>query len=242
MPAHLVAFEALFVPSARSLCKRGGAGNVTSRNKISARLFARAGKCGEMVFPWPCDEMLAAPVWRCHVYRIALAIVILAVAGMLAAEHAAAQSPPRTSGGPSASHVPPPKGSPGERVPDVPSSLGGQVQSNLNRLEDELRINAGQQKAWDAYATRVTRLADDVARARFAMRDLEGAAITAPQLFDRIAESAQNRLTAVEDIIEAGRALYDKLSAEQQKLADRRLALIALSLVSGVPPPGAKNP
>jgi hypothetical protein len=176
------------------------------------------------------------------VYRIALAITTLAVAGMLAAEHAFAQVP-RGGGGPTAptaSHVPPPKGSPGERFTDVPSSLGGQVQSNLNRLEEELHINAGQQKAWDTYATRVTRLADDVARARFAMRDLEGAAVTAPQLFDRIAESAQNRLTAIEDIIEAGRALYDKLSVEQQKLADRRLALITMSLVSGVPPPGAK--
>ena len=55
--------------------------------------------------------------------------------------------------------------------------------------EEELRINAGQQKAWDAYATRVIRLADDVARARFATRELEGTAITAPQLFDRITET-----------------------------------------------------
>ena len=114
------------------------------------------------------------------------------------------------------------------------------MQSNLYKLEDELRISAGQQKAWNTYATRVIRLADDVARARFALRDLEGTAITAPQLFDRNVESQQNRLTAIEDVVEAGRELYQKLSVEQQRLADRRLALVAMAIVSGVPPPGAK--
>lgn len=175
--------------------------------------------------------------------RIAIAAIAIALAGALPAVRADAQSSGRPSGpsGVSTSHIPPPKTSADARAAaDMPSSLGGQVQSNLNRLEEDLHINAGQQKAWEAYATRVIRLADDVARARFATRDLEGTAITAPQLFDRITETAQNRLTAIEDIVEAGRALYGKLSPEQQKLADRRLALIAMSLASGAPPPGSR--
>jgi hypothetical protein len=172
-------------------------------------------------------------------YRIAIALIVIGVSLTPAAARAASPRPSGASGV-STGHIPPSKSSPDERVTDVPGSLGGQIQLNLNRLEEELRINAAQQKAWDSYASRVTRLADDVARARFALRDLEGTAVTAPQLFDRIADSAQNRLTAVEDIVEAGRALYLKLSVEQQKLADRRLALVAMSLVSGVPPPGAK--
>jgi LTXXQ motif family protein len=175
------------------------------------------------------------------VYRIVIAIIAVAVAGMLAAEHAAAQAP-RGGGGPSASHVPPPKGSPGERVTDVPSSLGGQVQASLGKLEEELRITAGQQKAWDGYATRVMRFADDVARARFAVRELEGTTVTAPQLFDRVTQTAQDRLTAIEDIVEAGRALYAKLSTEQQKVADRRLAVLAMMLATGVPPTGGARP
>lgn len=176
-------------------------------------------------------------------YRTAVALITLALAGMLAAERAEAQATTRRPSGPSGvstSHIPPPKSSPDAPATDVPTSLGGQVQTNLNKLEEELRINAGQQKAWNTYATRVIRLADDLARARFAMRDLEGTAITAPQLFERIVEAQQNRLTAVEDVVEAGRELYQKLSVEQQQLADRRLALIAMALVSGVPPPGAK--
>jgi hypothetical protein len=176
------------------------------------------------------------------VYRIAIAIIAVAVAGMLAAEHVAAQAPRGGGGAPSVSHVPPPKGSQGERVTDVPSSLGGQVQASLGKLEEELRITAGQQKAWDAYATRVMRFADDVARARFAVRELEGTAVTAPQLFDRVTQTAQDRLTAIEDIVEAGRALYAKLSTEQQKVADRRLAVLAMMLATGVPPTGGARP
>jgi LTXXQ motif family protein len=175
------------------------------------------------------------------VQRIAIVIVTTALVGTLTAGRADADTGrPSGPSGVSTGHIPPPKTSPDARSPDQPASLGGQVQLNLSRLEEDLRINAGQQKAWDAYATRVIRLADDVARARFAARDLEGTAITAPELFDRINQTAQNRMTAIEDIVEAGRALYGKLSPEQQKLADRRLALITLSLVSGAPPPGAK--
>ena len=173
-------------------------------------------------------------------YRIAVALITLTLAGMLAVHRAEAQTQRRPGGpgGVDTSHLPPSKAAPDARVTDVPTSLGGQVQTSLEKLADDLRITAGQQKAWNTFATRVIRLADDVARARFALRDLEGTVVTAPQLFDRIVESQQNRMTAVEDIVEAGRELYQKLSVEQQKLADRRLALVAIALVSGVPPPG----
>jgi hypothetical protein len=175
------------------------------------------------------------------VNKIAIAIISVAMTATLAPAEAHAQSPGAGRAGQGLpNHLPPARPQQGARDADAPTSLGGQVQANLLRLEDDLRIGAGQQKEWDAYATRVIRLADDISRARFATRDLEGTSITAPQLFDRITDTAQNRLTAIEEIVEAGRALYAKLSAEQQKLADRRLALVALSLVSGVPPPGAR--
>ena len=130
-------------------------------------------------------------------YRTAIAIIAVAVAGALASANADAQVNRGTGVGAAGqgqpSKLPPPKALPDARDADVPGSLG-QVQANLGKLEDELRINAGQQKAWDAYATRVMRFADDVARARFAVRELEGTAVTAPQLFDRITENAQDRL------------------------------------------------
>ena len=171
--------------------------------------------------------------------RIAAAIIAVAMAILLAGAQAAAQMPGGGRGQPGssgASHLPPSKPVQDARPADAPVALTAQVQATLDRTADELRINPAQQKAWDAYATRVVRLADDIARARFAIRDMQSGTVTAPQLFDRINETAQNRLTAIEEIVDAGRALYDKLGPEQKRTADRRLAVITLSLASGVAP------
>jgi hypothetical protein len=173
------------------------------------------------------------------VNRIAVAIVAVAMTGALGAVPAAGQMPGggrSQSGSSGASHLPPMKSAADSRAADAPVGLIAQVQQNLDRTADELRITAGQQKAWDAYATRVVRLADDIARTRYTIRDVQSGNLTAPQLFDRITETAQNRLTAIEDIAEAGRALYDRLTPDQKQMADRRLAAIALSLASGVAP------
>jgi hypothetical protein len=174
------------------------------------------------------------------VFRIASSVLAIVAAGALVhAQEAQAQSHPTPSGTPSSNmttHVPPPKTNPDARSADNPVGLTAQVQLTLDRTADDLRINAGQQKAWDAYATRVLRLADDISRARFAAREAQSDTVTAPQVFDRIGEIAQNRLTAVEEIVDAGRALYARLSPEQQRLADRKLALVALTLASGVAP------
>ena len=177
--------------------------------------------------------------------RSAVAIIAFAIAGSLAAaSESYGQSRPGGSQGSAsgASHLPPPKSTPDAKKADAPVSLSAQVQETLSRTADELRINGSQEKAWNAYATRVIRLADDISRARFAMRDAQSEGVTAPQLFDRIAETAQNRMTAVEEIVDAGRALYATLSPTQQRLADKQLAAVVLSLASGIAPaPGAKN-
>ncbi len=116
---------------------------------------------------------------------------------------------------------------------DTPASLAGQVQMQLGRLEEDLRISAAQQAAWDAYANKVIRFADDVARARFAARSAPDPNSTVPQQLDRLADAARNRLAAVEEIAEAGKALYGVLAPDQKSTADRRLAAITQPLVAG---------
>jgi hypothetical protein len=180
---------------------------------------------------------------RCPLTRISIAIAALTIA--LAGVEACAQYP---GGGQSGGRgIPGGAGSTpgirssqdrrGERPPDTPVSLIGEVEMQLDRLEEDLRITAAQQAAWDAYARKVIRLADDVARARFAARATQEAPATALQQFDRLADVARNRLTAVDEIANAGRALYAVLTPEQKALADRRLAPAALALANGLPPP-----
>lgn len=172
--------------------------------------------------------------------RIVVAIHSMALVAALAWTPALAQSPSgKSGGGLSTSHLPPPHSAPDSRGADAPVALTAQVQVSLDRTADDLRISLGQEKLWNVYATRVMRLAEDISRSRYVPRDIQIENFTAPQVFDRITQVAQNRMTAIEDIAEAGRALYNQMTPTQQKIADRRLAGIALSLASGVPPPGA---
>ena len=53
---------------------------------------------------------------------------------------------------------------------------------------------------------------------------------------DKAVDAARNRLTALEDIAQAAKALYAGLSADQQRVADPRLAnIMSIPLTASVP-------
>jgi hypothetical protein len=56
-----------------------------------------------------------------------------------------------------------------------------------------------------------------------------------PGQLDALADIARNRLAAVEDVVDAGKALYESLTEEQKALADTRLARITQPLVESDP-------
>ena len=122
---------------------------------------------------------------------------------------------------------------------DTLSASGAPVLVQLDKLEDDLKLTPQQRAAWNAYADKVLRLADDMTRSRFAARtSARLTEATAVQQLDQLAGSARNRLTAVEEIVEAGKALYATLTSEQKAIADRKLVLPMLSLATGASPPG----
>lgn len=124
-----------------------------------------------------------------------------------------------------------------DRTP--PEDIGAPVQVQLDRLEDDLKLTAQQRGAWNIYADKVLRFADDMTRARFEARTSSVPEdTTAAQQLDRLADKARNRSTGIEDIAESGKTLYALLSPEQRAIADRRLVLPMLSLANGLPPPG----
>jgi len=124
-----------------------------------------------------------------------------------------------------------------DRTP--PEDIGAPVQVQLDRLEDDLKLTSQQRGAWNAYADKVLKFADDMTRARFEARTSSVPAdMTAAQQMDRLAEKARNRSTAIEDIAESGKTLYALLSDEQRSIADRRLVLPMLSLANGLPTSG----
>jgi len=138
-----------------------------------------------------------------------------------------------------------------ERDPTQTAALAGvaeQARYQLREFEEDLKLAPAQRPAWAAYSDKVLKLADDVSRTRNAVRFPKG---PAPEQLDFIAETLRNRLTAIEDIVDAGKSFYAVLTPDQKAIADGRLARISIPLVvpaqpiadgaaKGLrPPPGA---
>jgi len=150
---------------------------------------------------------------------------------------------PGSRGGVEAGHLPPVK----PNAEDAgPVTLQSSVQFRLELLEEDLRLQPDQRGAWKTYRERVLRLAEDAQRSS---RAALGGDMPAPKRLDRLADIARDRLTAIEDIVDAGKQLYAQLTPGQQAVADRRMAVPVMAL-AGVEPnstagrtgPGAKNP
>jgi len=143
-------------------------------------------------------------------------------------------SPGSRGGGADTSHVPPPRT---QGAPDAnpQSTLQSAVQYRLELLEEDLRVRPEQQNAWRNYKDRVLKLADDTLRSA---RTALAGDMSAPQRLDRLSDIARDRLTAIEDIVDAGKQLYATLTPGQQAVADRRMAVPVMALV-GVEPNSA---
>jgi len=125
--------------------------------------------------------------------------------------------------------------------------LASTVRLRLDLLQEDLRLASAQRTAWATFADRVSKMVADVSRSRETTRP--GTA-PAPQQLEMVADTARNRLAAIEDIVDAGKALYAVLTPEQQALADARLATIVRPLAdttqttsgrAGPLPPGPES-
>jgi len=108
------------------------------------------------------------------------------------------------------------------------AGLAEQARFQLRELEDDLKLAPAQRAAWAGYADKVSKLADDVVRNRNSVRFPKG---TAPEQLEFITETLRNRLTAIEDIADAGKSLYAVLTPDQRAVADGRVARIPIPLI-----------
>lgn len=106
------------------------------------------------------------------------------------------------------------------------------VTMRMGQLEEDLNLRPDQLGPWKVYRDRVMQMLDDQGRAMRSATAYSAIETSAPKRLDALADAARNRLTAVEDIVDAGKALYASLTPEQRTLADRRLAL-PLATLSG---------
>jgi len=105
----------------------------------------------------------------------------------------------------------------------------------VEELRQDLKLTAEQEPVWQSYVDKLRALAGDVTRER----SNRPAAGSVTQQIDRIVDAARNRLTALEEVADSAKALYAKLTPEQQPAADPRLAnLMAMPLAASEPPRG----
>ena len=94
----------------------------------------------------------------------------------------------------------------------------------LESLQDDLKLSREQMNAWASYADRVRALASDIARER--QHSEANMKMNVLQRIDHSVDVARDRLTAMEDIAAAVKALYAVLTPEQRLTADPRLATL----------------
>ena len=94
------------------------------------------------------------------------------------------------------------------------------LETTAHELHEDLKLTPVQEPLWDTYLEKVRLLGNDIARER--VQQPSGRSV--PQQVDRIVDTARNRLAALEDIAQAAKDLYAKLTPEQQPTANPRLA------------------
>jgi LTXXQ motif family protein len=108
------------------------------------------------------------------------------------------------------------------------------LEVSLHELEEDLKLRPEQAPLFDKYTEGVRALANDVARERQRQRTATAAKVSVMERIDHSLDALRNRLTAMEDIAQAAKALYASLEGDQQRAADPRLAtLMLLPLNSG---------
>lgn len=119
---------------------------------------------------------------------------------------------------------------PFEQRPGLQEDAVSLSEFRLEMLRADLKPSPEQEPYWKSFADKVSALAADISRERGRLQ-----ATTQMKALQRIEQSvdvARNRLTALEDIATAAKALHGRLAPEQQLIADARLATI-LPMVSG---------
>ena len=110
----------------------------------------------------------------------------------------------------------------GEQGPVIQEDAVSLTEYRLQLLREDLKLTSVQQPLWDAYAGKVSALAADISREQGRLRAT--LQLKALERIDQSVDVARNRLTALEEIASAAKALYGRLTPEQQTIADARLA------------------
>ncbi len=112
---------------------------------------------------------------------------------------------------------------------DRSTNVVDQLQNQLLKTAEALQLTPKQAVLWDAYQEKIGALmADQLKLSPYRAKQ------TAMQQIAQKVDVVRNRLSAMEDIQEAAKSLYDALDEAQRKTADQMLPSTLPALYSGL--------
>jgi hypothetical protein len=129
---------------------------------------------------------------------------------------------------------------------DEGPSFAQRVGTELRGAKDALRLSNSQLPEWAIFEERSQRVLQDILKSQ-GPKQISRAVTNAPQRIDLALDYPRNRLTALEEVSDSAKRLYESLSADQRAVADGRLPAVVLLLATaslqgggpaGMRPPG----
>jgi len=111
------------------------------------------------------------------------------------------------------------------------SSTIDRVNLELEASRAALGLSSEQEPAWSRFEASTKKLLRDLVRGTDA-GEISISQMFAPQLIDQALDRPRDHLTALEDVGDSAKQLYQVLSPEQKKIADARLPKVVRLLAS----------
>jgi hypothetical protein len=110
------------------------------------------------------------------------------------------------------------------------------LEVTLHEFHEDLKLTAGQEPLFETYAKKVRALAADINRERERQKIPGVANENVLARIEHAVDVRRERLTALEDIADAAKALYAKFDDGQRLAANPRLATVMLMPLGGLGP------
>ena len=98
-----------------------------------------------------------------------------------------------------------------------------QIETNLSKLEERLKLTPEQSKSWANFSSKVRLYASDVAKERSRLNNETPTTVDGLKFLSQSTEDAKNRYASLKEVDESAKPLYKLLTAEQKASFDSKV-------------------
>ena len=98
-----------------------------------------------------------------------------------------------------------------------------QIETNLSKLEERLKLTPEQSKSWANFSSKVRLYASDVSKERSRLNNETPTTVDGVKYLSQSTEDAKSRYTSLKEVEEAAKPLYKLFNTEQKALFDSKV-------------------